>query len=86
MRALDALLRAIYASNRWYDALDEHHGVLRFMLCLIPLMGCNIMIIWHNAPWLNIAGLVILCALAFWRVIPIFFPHPSKSRRDSRQS
>lgn len=86
MRAFDAFLGAIYASNRWYDGLDEHHGVWRFLLCLIPIMGSEIMIVWDDAPLINITGVIALGALSVWRVIPIFVPLRLRNRRDGGRS
>jgi hypothetical protein len=67
------MLDSIYRLNRWYDGLDEEHGALRFLLCLIPMMAFVLMVNLGNAP-IRYVGLFGLTALTLVRVFPVFFP------------
>lgn len=61
------MLDPIIRLNVWYDGLDERHGVLRLMLCLIPLAAFATLMSWTTAPdantFVGFAGLVVLAGL-----------------------
>ena len=68
------MLDAIYRLNRWYDRLDNEHGVLRFGLFIIPMMIFTLLIYWPRWGIPNIIGLLGFALFALVRVIPFAFP------------
>lgn len=67
------MLEPIYRLNRWYDDLDKEHGVLRFMLFLIPMAIFNAMIA-AGSYRVMCAGVVGLAVFALLRIVPIAIP------------
>jgi hypothetical protein len=67
------MMDAIRRLNRWYDGLDAEHGVLRFMLFLIP-MAIFISMINFGSYRVMCAGVTGMALMAFVRVLPIAFP------------
>jgi hypothetical protein len=67
------VLKTIYRINRWYDDLDRDHGVLRMMLCLIPLASFSFMMN-RDTPVVQWTGVIGFATFALLRTAPIFFP------------
>ncbi len=63
MKTLYNLL--VHRPNRWYDNLDENHGLMRFLIFFIPLIILDAVLIGTGHDLYFVAIALLFC---FWRM------------------